>query len=249
MLQNMKAALGLLIFLLGTRCALAQADYVVNEPFTATETHTVTRAGKIAIETLTLARASDGSIYRAYSTTGSPAYRASIDDVPNQRIIRLDLKKQTYSILAQVDLTTKTADDVENAIRARRDESRERRSLGLGVEGKENHSDLGVQVEDGVTLYGWAVDRITLRPPLRGRPQSDIILHSETWTTDFGVNMTYESAQYDVDRPDDPKTEIREEDVVTDLQRGEPDQSLFRTPEGFAPEGVTPQPARHRRRK
>jgi hypothetical protein len=249
MLQHMKAVLGLLAFLLGTHCALAQADYVVNEPFTATETHTITRAGKATTETLTLARASDGSIYRASTTKGSPTSRASIDDVPKRRIILLDTKKQTYSILDQAQMAVKTADDIDNEIRQRRDESRERRSLGLGVEGKENHSDLGLRKEDDLTLYGWSIDRITLRPPLRKKPQSDIILHSETWATDFGVNMTYESVQYDIDAPDDPKTAVRELDVLSDLTRDEPDPALFRIPEGYVLEGTAPPAARHRKRK
>jgi hypothetical protein len=87
-------ALILLSLSLGSQLA-AQIVHIANAPFTATGKDT--EDGGLTYLTIQLARASNGSTYRAATAKDGHTAQIHIEDVPNNRIIELSAQPPNYT--------------------------------------------------------------------------------------------------------------------------------------------------------
>ena len=225
------------------RTAHGQTEYVTGAPFTAKMTTTMEGHRK-AFETVTLARASDGSTYRMVYAMGKVNYRNVIEDVPGHRVIFLNPRNHSYTIKDDQTMKTLTAEQCAERAEALQKEYAARPGISNPIGQRTTRTALGTKVENGFKLYGKVDDFVQVASEIRGHAKPAVTTHTEEWSTDFGVTtlMVFTLVRGSADSPD---YFSKQTNTVTNIRREEPDPALFHIPDGYTrleelPESAAP---------
>jgi hypothetical protein len=189
---------------------------IVDAPFTATWQETVHDHGKfISQTTVRMARASNGSIYSAMLLPDGTASWIQIDDVPNNRMITLNVVNHAYSLSTPQGgkFHTLSVQQMTQILQSFQD------AHAQGVEHPPDLrvTSLGVKQESGMTLYGRKFEWNTASKEIQ-----------EDWiSSDLSVKASLKLIQ--------PSNEYDIVGAISDIQREEPDPKLFKIPEGYNP--------------
>ena len=209
-------ALILLSLSLGSQLA-AQIVHIANAPFTATGKDT--EDGGLTYLTIQLARASNGSTYRASTAKDGHTAQIHIEDVPNNRIIELSAQPPNYTyrfieapkrglFADSIDSYRERLQRFQNSYIQNPDRDK--------LDGHVHRVILGTKQENGMTLFGERAE-FTLE---NGEKRT-----TEKWESDLGFDMSRITDWHG-------RTRVW---TVTDVERVEPDPTLFEIPKEYLP--------------
>jgi hypothetical protein len=161
-------------------------------PFTATQVF----ASKDSQNINKVARASNGSIYmESFDSQGSPEW-VTIEDVPHQRLIRLQVKHKVFVITTRSPANTETY-----SVKQWMEIMNGPHSQSSG------QSDLGTRAESGMTLYG---NRLVFQGDVTERWESAELgaTYKYTTTDDQGVKVDFTLSNIQQMEPDPALFEI-----------------------------------------
>ncbi len=197
--------------------------YITGAPYTARATNEINTNGQSRVETLVIARASDGKTYTSHFT-GKVNWMIGIEDAPNHRFISLNPRNHTYTIQPlQPEWSVITVAQAAEALR-------EQQAKPLPGPAVTTTKVLGEEQQMGFTAFG--IDTTTTQ-------RNGAIVHKVSWNTDFGVNLLSEHSVTGADGK-----VFAETGTVSDVVREEPNPSLFEIPVGYT-EVAAPKPAGH----
>lgn len=207
----------ILLSLLGSQLA-AQIAHITNAPFTAAAKDT--EDGGITYSTVQLARARNGSTYVAWKGKDGQTRRASIEEVPNNRRIELSPQPPSYTYrvveVRKGGFWTDSIDSYREKLQRFQDSYVQDPDLEKPPGDHVHRVILGVKHENGMTLFGERAE-FTLA---NGEKRT-----TEKWESDLGFDMSRITDWHG-------KTRVW---TVTDVERVEPDSTLFEIPKEYLP--------------
>jgi len=211
----MKARWIVVAVFLAVWVARAKAQFVMTvsgAPFSATWISTLERAGQIETKKAVAARASDGSVYRATYKNGTVDW-IEINDVPHEKLIIIYPLRKMY--------TETTAPGGKWFIRTPQQEHSVLERWNIDYIRQATNQDktstsLGVKTESGMTLYGHHYVRTKNKV---------VTMVGDSWDSDLG--FTFSS------RTEIPSEQSISTLTLTEINRVEPDSSLFTVPSGY----------------
>jgi hypothetical protein len=200
--------------------ALVPVLHLTDAPFTATLVEVDRSPEKVTTLTKQLARSSNGSAYMAESIDGR-LFRISIDDIPNDRSITLAPSPPSYTYLVSPPpggkFRTFSMEENRKQLQWLQDLCR-RKPDYESTRGKTHRVPLGVQIKDGMAIFGETDESISDTGEKRT---------SESWLSELGVRMSL--------RTDSSTEGHYETETLTELRRVEPDPRLFQIPPEYLP--------------
>jgi hypothetical protein len=219
------SSMALALSLVSSRQSFAQSvDHVIGAPFTATVSSTFTKDGKITQSTIQLARASNGSTYRATYLANGEVSSIEIEDIPNNRSISITLLAKSpldHVYRLSKPIRGKFMTDSVEAINQQL-----KRTERFWVEhpdrpkpnGQVHYVSLGEKNSEGMTLFGFHSERTYTD----GRK-----CISEFWRSDLGFMLSSKTVC--------PGEDKQDSFILTNLRREEPDTNLFEIPTNSSP--------------
>jgi hypothetical protein len=202
---------------LGSQLA-AQIAHITNAPFTAARKYT--EDGGLTYSTEQLARASNGSTYVASKGKDGQTRHISIEDVPNNRRIELSPQPPSYTYrfveVRKGGFWTDCIDSYRERLQRFQDSFIQNPDRDKPPGGHVHRAKLGAKQENGMTLFG-EKDEFTLAT---GEKRT-----TEKWESDLGLTITSTTNWHG-------KIRVW---TVTDLERVEPDSTLFEIPKQYFP--------------